>query len=116
MRYPANKTKIVCTIGPATESQEMMEALLRAGMNVARYRLPVWITAFSSEESTCQALQFSYGVFPVKADKDLPEWTPFLREWFKEQQVIEGFAILAQGPSAEHPLTNHRMGFIDLSL
>lgn len=84
--------------------------------NVARYRLPVWITAFSSEESTCQALQFSYGVFPVKADKDLPEWTPFLRKWFKEQQVNEGYAILAQGPSVEHPLTNHRMGFIDLSL
>lgn len=84
--------------------------------NVTRYRLPVWITAFSSEESTCQALQFSYGVFPIKAEKDLPEWTPFLREWFKEQQVNEGFAIIAQGPSPEHPLTNHRMGFIDLSL
>ena len=84
--------------------------------NVARYRLPVWITAFSSEEDTCQALQFSYGVFPVKAEKDLPEWTPFLREWFKEQQVNDGFVIIAQGPSPEHPLTNHRMGFIDLSL
>jgi len=84
--------------------------------NVARYKLPVWITAFSSEESTCQALQFSYGVFPVKADKDRPEWTPFLREWFKEQQVNRGFAIIAQGPSPENPLTNHRMGFIDLSL
>lgn len=36
MRYPGNKTKIVCTIGPATESPKMMEALLRAGMNVAR--------------------------------------------------------------------------------
>lgn len=30
------KTKIVCTIGPATESQKTMEELLRAGMNVAR--------------------------------------------------------------------------------
>jgi len=84
--------------------------------NVTRYRLPVWVTAFSSEESTCQALQFSYGVFPVKAENDLPEWTPFLRKWFKEQKVNEGFAILGQGPSPEHPLTNHRMGFIDLSL
>lgn len=36
MRFPANKTKIVCTIGPATDSLEMMEALLYAGMNVAR--------------------------------------------------------------------------------
>lgn len=30
------KTKIVCTIGPATDSEEMMEALLDNGMNVAR--------------------------------------------------------------------------------
>lgn len=30
------KTKIVCTIGPATESEEKLEELVKAGMNVAR--------------------------------------------------------------------------------
>ncbi len=30
------KTKIVCTIGPATESEEKLTALLKAGMNVMR--------------------------------------------------------------------------------
>lgn len=30
------KTKIVCTIGPATESEEMLSQLISAGMNVAR--------------------------------------------------------------------------------
>lgn len=30
------RTKIVCTIGPASESPEMLEALIRAGMDVAR--------------------------------------------------------------------------------
>ncbi len=30
------KTKIVCTIGPATESEEQLRALMLAGMNVAR--------------------------------------------------------------------------------
>lgn len=30
------RTKIVCTIGPATNSEERLEALMRAGMNVAR--------------------------------------------------------------------------------
>ncbi|MDO5375542.1 MAG: pyruvate kinase [Staphylococcus rostri] len=30
------KTKIVCTIGPASESEEMLEKLMMAGMNVAR--------------------------------------------------------------------------------
>ncbi|MGL5541969.1 MAG: pyruvate kinase, partial [Fusobacteriaceae bacterium] len=30
------KTKIVCTIGPKTQSEEMLEKLLDAGMNVMR--------------------------------------------------------------------------------
>src|SRR5690349_15413422 len=30
------RTKIVCTIGPATNSEERLEQLMRAGMNVAR--------------------------------------------------------------------------------
>src|ERR1043166_4770923 len=33
---PAHKTKIVATIGPASESPEMLPRLIRAGLNVAR--------------------------------------------------------------------------------
>src|ERR1041384_4070816 len=33
---PAHKTKIVATIGPASESAEMLTRLIRAGLNVAR--------------------------------------------------------------------------------
>ncbi|MBW2581587.1 MAG: pyruvate kinase [Deltaproteobacteria bacterium] len=36
MKLPANKTKLVCTIGPASESPEMLEKIIRTGMNVAR--------------------------------------------------------------------------------
>ena len=36
--YP-RRTKIVCTIGPATSSTTMIERLIRAGMNVARFNL-----------------------------------------------------------------------------
>ncbi|KAH0465892.1 hypothetical protein IEQ34_005995 [Dendrobium chrysotoxum] len=34
---PRPKTKIVCTLGPASRSVEMLEKLLREGMNVARF-------------------------------------------------------------------------------
>jgi pyruvate kinase len=36
MPLPDHKTKIVATIGPASESAEMLERLLRAGVNIAR--------------------------------------------------------------------------------
>jgi len=32
----SNKTKLVCTIGPASDSPQMIEKMIRAGMNVAR--------------------------------------------------------------------------------
>ena len=36
MKLPPNKTKIVCTIGPASEKPDVMQQMLEAGMNVAR--------------------------------------------------------------------------------
>ncbi|MGD8667182.1 MAG: pyruvate kinase, partial [Desulfobacterales bacterium] len=36
MPFPAHKTKIVCTIGPASDSPEILERMIRAGMNIAR--------------------------------------------------------------------------------
>lgn len=36
MQIPDHKTKIVCTIGPASSSEEMIRELVLAGMNVAR--------------------------------------------------------------------------------
>ena len=39
MRLPKNKTKIVCTIGPATESPGVMEQMIRNGL----MKIMVWV-------------------------------------------------------------------------
>jgi len=36
IKLPSHKTKIVCTVGPATRSESILEDLIRNGMNVAR--------------------------------------------------------------------------------
>ncbi len=36
MKLPAHKTKIVCTVGPSSESPEILEKMAMAGMNIAR--------------------------------------------------------------------------------
>jgi len=46
---PACKTKLVCTIGPASDSPDMIEQMLEAGMTIAR-------------------LNFSHGAFEVHGD------------------------------------------------
>jgi pyruvate kinase len=82
--------------------------------SIARFRLPVWITAVSSLESTCQNLQFSYGVHPVHSPEHPEDWKTFAREWFREHGMDGDLVILTEGPSSKHPETNHRMEIIDL--
>lgn len=35
------KTKIICTIGPASEGEDKLKELMLAGMNVARFNFPM---------------------------------------------------------------------------
>jgi len=55
MVLPNHKTKIVCTIGPASESGEVMEQMIQAGMNIARLNFSHG--DFASHEKTIKNLR-----------------------------------------------------------
>jgi pyruvate kinase len=82
--------------------------------NIARFRMPAWITAVSPHESTCQKLQFSYGVYPVWEPEHPEDWNMYAREWVKAHQLKGNIALLTEGPSPRNPDANHRMELIDL--
>ncbi len=81
---------------------------------ISRFRLPVWITAVSRHESSCQELAFSYGVFPVHKPQRPDNWKPFAREWLETCGLTGDLVVLTEGPSISNPETNHRMEIIDV--
>jgi pyruvate kinase len=82
---------------------------------LARFRPGVWIAAVSSQESTCQQLQFTYGVHPVH-EVDHPEgWNAYARDLLKKLGVEGNLVVVTEGPSARRPEANNRMEIIDLA-
>lgn len=67
---------------------------------LSRFRLDQWLVAPSQHETTCQQLQFSYGVYPTLADQGLLS-EPYLRrrwaaEWLSEHGLEEGLVFLVE--------------------
>ena len=82
--------------------------------SIARFRLPAWVVAVSTQEPTCQALQFSHGVHPVHEDEHPEDWNAYVKQWLRAHKVQGSLVILTEGPSSKHPEANHRMEIIDL--
>ena len=55
MAFPANKTKLVCTIGPASDTQEILARMILAGMNVVRLNFSH--ADFSSHRETIKKIR-----------------------------------------------------------
>ncbi|OPY15664.1 MAG: Pyruvate kinase [Syntrophus sp. PtaU1.Bin005] len=84
--------------------------------SIARFRLPVWTVAVSSEASTCQQLLFSSGIYPV-CEAPLPEnWYAYVRRQTSSLGLKGNIAILTQGPSRENAEANHSLEILDLTL
>lgn len=83
--------------------------------SIARLRLPIWIVAVSSQEATCQQLQFSSGVHPVFEAEHPETWNTYIADWLKTRGIQGGLAIVTEGPSRRHPGANNRLEIVDLS-
>ncbi len=83
--------------------------------SISRFRLPVWITAVSSVEATCQRLQFSYGVYILHQPEHPENWKAFARKVLELEGVEGNLVVLTEGPSKKHPDANNRIELIDLA-
>lgn len=83
--------------------------------SITRFRLPVWITAFSRYEKTCQDLMFSYGVLPICESKHPDDWKQWARNWLQVVGEVGNLVVLTEGPSKNFPHRNNRMEILDLS-
>jgi pyruvate kinase len=89
----------------------------RSGLSarrITRFRLPVWVVAVSSQESTCQGLQFSYGVCPVCEPNHPENWNLYVGRLLEKQGVEGDLVVLTEGPSSRHPEANNRMEILEL--
>jgi len=81
---------------------------------ITRYRLPVWITAITSEEKVCKNLVFSYGVLPIYEPDHPGDWGEWIVNWQKKYKIEGNLVILTEGPSRKYPDRNNRMEIIDI--
>lgn len=85
----------------------------RTARMLSRFKLPIWIAAFSPQEATCRNLQFSYGVSPVYMSEHPEDWSLFARKWARDEGVADGSMVLTEGPSIDNLKANPRMEIID---
>jgi pyruvate kinase len=82
--------------------------------SITRFKLPVWITAVSSQKKTIQDLMFSYGVWPMHEPDHPEDWRSWTKNWLQSHEIKENLVVLTEGPSTKHPERNNRMEIIDL--
>jgi pyruvate kinase len=82
---------------------------------LARFRLQEWIVAVSPSESSCQALQFSYGVDAVHELQRPESWQTYTREWLAEHGITTGLAILTHGSGTVQGGGTNQIEIVDLS-
>ena len=88
---------------------------------LTRFRLPQWIVAPSQHETTCQELQFSYGIYPIHVSDAGILIEPFLRrqyagQWLRDhtEDGESGAVLLVEGAGTLKAEDTKRIDIITL--
>ena len=96
---------------------ELVLAPTHSGMTarvISGRKPPVWVVAPSQDTAVCQALGFSYGVYPVDLATEPDDW----KEFAAGRAAVLGLDVkrllLVAGPSRRNPHANHRIELMQL--
>ncbi|MGD2078764.1 MAG: pyruvate kinase [Chloroflexota bacterium] len=82
---------------------------------VGRFRLPLPIIAISPNVSTCQELQFSFGVCAIHLEERPENWERYARDWLDESNLEGDLALLTLGSGTGNVGSSNHVVFIDLN-
>ena len=82
---------------------------------LARFRLPVWIVAFSPSQKVCQELQFTWGVWTVHVPKQPESWHTYARTWSRDFEFAGSLALVTEGTGTLEAGGTVRTDILDLS-
>jgi pyruvate kinase len=107
----------ICLTVEATEPVAVVTPTLSGSTarRLARFRLQEWIVAISPHQSTCQALQFSYGVDAVHEGERPASWQNYSRDWLAEHGITDGLAVLTHGSGTVLGGGTNQIEIVDLS-
>jgi pyruvate kinase len=97
MGFPPNKTKIICTIGAASESTQIMEKMILAGTN-----------------GVMLCGESALGKYLVESVEMLVKIAAAIGPHRPSHQVRELLKSMAQKGGAKHPETNNRVEILEL--
>ncbi len=116
---PADAAAIALVVQHALETVNCAAVFVptRSGTTarlISRFKPAPWIVAVSGNAAVCQALRFSYGVYPVQLDGEPESWRDFAAAWLREHHLAGPMAMLVAGPSERHPEASHHIEFLRL--
>jgi pyruvate kinase len=87
----------------------------KTARSIARFRLPTWIIAVSSNEASCRHLQFSFGVHAIHEAETPKDWRAYSQNWLQAHDLEANLVVLTQGRTTSESEANYTMEILKLN-